>query len=264
MPPRSGLRAPIQLLVEGRDAQFFFMAFLNQMGFNNVEVQSDVEWRGHSRVYREASDLIVGLGLTDSLDERDVVGFDRVRSAILERLDPSEVEISSFGGVTELRGFLSAVWNAPNARTTIEAIGIVRDAESDADAAFESARAAISAIGLIPPDGPLQVVDQKPRIGVLILPPGQSAGMLEDVCLDAVHEDPAMLCVEEYLACVQKRVTDWPNINRSKAKVQAFLASRDEPGLLLGQAAERGDWDWSKRTFWQIKHFVQELTNDTA
>ena len=264
MPPRTGLKAPIQLLVEGRDAQFFFMAFLNHMGFNNVEVQSDVEWRGHSRVYREASDLIVGLGLTDSLDERDVAGFDRVRSAILERLDPSEVEISSFGGVTELRGFLSAVWNAPNARTTIEAIGIVRDAESDADSAFESARAAISALGLCPPDGPLQVVGQKPRVGALILPPGQSAGMLEDVCLDAVHEDPAMLCVEEYLECVQKRVTDWPNINRSKAKVQAFLASRYEPGLLLGQAAERGDWDWSKRTFWQIKQFVQELTNDTA
>ena len=179
MPPRSGLKAPIQLLVEGRDAQFFFMAFLNHMGFNNVEVQSDVEWRGHSRVYREASDLIVGLGLTDSLNERDVAGFDRVRSAILERLDPSEVEISSFGGVTELRGFLSAVWNAPNARTTIEAIGIVRDAESDADSAFESARAAISALGLCPPDDPLQVVGQKPRVGVLILPPGQSAGMLE-------------------------------------------------------------------------------------
>ena len=264
MPPRTGLKAPIQLLVEGRDAQFFFMAFLNHMGFNNVEVQSDVEWRGHSRVYRDAPNLIAGLGIKDSLDQHDLEAFNRVRTAILERLDPSDVEINDFGGITEMRGFLSAVWSAPGARATIEAIGIVRDAETDAVAAFKSARDSISALQLTPPDRPLQVVGKKPKIGILILPPGQSAGMLEDVCLDAVHEDPAMLCVEEYLECVQKRVTDWPNINRSKAKVQAFLASRDELGLLLGQAAERGDWDWSKRTFWQIKHFVQELTNDTA
>ena len=267
MPPRKGIKAPIQLLVEGADAQYFFMHFLNNMGFNNVEVQGEVEWRGQSRVYRDALNLIAGLGLTSNLDEDDLAGFDRVRSAILERLDPSEVEISSFGGVTELQGFLRAVWSAPNAQTTIEAIGIVRDAESiacgpvsAADAAFKSAHNAINALGLTPPECPLQVVGEKPRVGVLILPPGKSEGMLEDVCLRALQDDPAMQCVEEYLTCLQERVDEWPNRNSSKAKVQAFLASREKPGLRLGEAADRGDWNWSHDVYSPIKKFMRDLT----
>lgn len=180
MPPKSGVKAPIQLLVEGADAQYFFIHFLNHMGFNRVEieVQSNVEWRGHSRVFREAPDLIASLGLSNSIGEDDLLAFSRVRSAILNHLEPSDIEVSDFGGITELRGFLKAVWNTPRARTTIEAIGIVRDAETDANAAFQSARDAIDALGLTPPDVPLKVVGQKPRIGVLILPPNKSAGML--------------------------------------------------------------------------------------
>lgn len=267
MPPRSGVRASIQLLVEGADAQYFFMHFLNHMGFNNVEVQGEVEWRGHSRVYKDAPDLIKGLGLRSKLDEDDLAAFDRVRNEILERLDPSDAEISNFGGVTELHSFLGAVWNAPRARTTIEAIGIVRDAESSAsgtesaaEAAFKSAHAAISASGLNPPKRPLQVVGEKPRIGILILPPGESEGMLEDVCLDAVQADPAMPCVEEYLTCLQAKVEDWPMRNPSKAKVQAFLASRERPGLRLGEAADRGDWNWSHEVYDPIKQFIRDLT----
>ena len=260
MPPRRAIKAPIQLLVEGADAQFFFMHFLNHMGLNNVEVQGEAEWRGHARVYREASDLIVALDLADSLIERDVAAFDRVRSAILERLVPSDMEIRDFGGVTELHGFLKAVWSAPSARTTIEAIGIVRDAESNAAAAFDSVRDAIRVLGLQPPERPLQVAGKKPRIGVLILPPGQPDGMLEDVCLEAVRCDPAMRCVEEYLACLQDAIADWPNSNPSKAKLQAFLASRERPGLRLGEAAARGEWNWDHVSYNPIKRFIEDLT----
>jgi len=266
VPPRSGVRASIQLLVEGADAQYFFMHFLNHMGFNNVEVQGEVEWRGHSRVYKDAPDLIKGLGLRSKFDEDDLAAFDRIRNEILERLDPSDAEISNFGGVTELHSFLGAVWNSPRARTTIEAIGIVRDAESNArgtesaaEAAFKSAHAAISASGLTPPDRPLQVIGKKPRIGVLILPPGESEGMLEDVCLDAVQADPAMSCVDEYIECVKRSVRNWRGQNRKKASVQAFLASRPEPGLKLGEGAKLGYWNWSHEVYSPIKQFIENL-----
>ncbi len=262
MPPKSGVKAPIQLLVEGADAQYSFIHFLNHMGFNrvDVEVQSNVEWRGHSRVYREAPDLIASLGLSDNIGEDDLAAFNRVRSAVLNSLDPSDIEVSDFGGVNELRGFLRAVWNAPNARTTIKAIGIVRDAETDTKAAFQSARDAIDALGLTAPDDPLKVVGRKPRIGILILPPNKPTGMLEDVCLEAVHDDAAMRCVEQYLECVQDQVPGWSNRYPSKAKVQAFLASRERPGLQLGQAADRGDWKWDHPTYNPIRQFVEELT----
>ena len=267
MPPKSEIKAPIQLLVEGADAQYFFMHFLNHMGLNNVEVQGEVEWRGHSRVYKDAPDLIKGLGLRSKLDEDDLAAFDRVRNEVLERLDPSDAEISNFGGVTELHNFLGAFWNAPRARTTIEAIGIVRDAESSAsdtetaaEAAFKSAHAAISASGLNPPERPLQVVGEKPRIGILILPPGKPEGMLEDVCLDAVQDDPALPCVDEYIECVKRSVPNWRGHNRKKASVQAFLASRPEPGLKLGEGARLGYWNWSHEAYRPIEKFIRDLT----
>ena len=260
MPPRVEVNAPIQLLVEGKDAQYFFMAILNHLNFNRVEVQSGVEWRGQSRVYREAHDLIAGLGLAGELGVDDVQAFDRVRNAILSRLEPSEIDVQDFGGNEDLRDFLSAVWNAPGARSNTEAVGIVRDAELDAEAAFESVCSAIYAIGLNPPDTPLQVVGDKPRIGILILPPGKRTGMLEDVCLNAVRDCPAMQCVEEFLACVQESVENWTSRVPSKAKAQAFLASRERPGLLLGQAAARGEWNWDHATYKPIKQFIRDLT----
>lgn len=259
MPSRIEVKAPIQLLVEGRDAQYFFMALLNHLNYNNVEVQSGVEWRGHARVYRESPDLISGLDLESEVDVNDLQAFHRVRNAILSRLEPGKLEVKDFGGIRDLRNFLSAVWNAPSARTTIKAIGIVRDAERVAATAFESAQDAVVSIGLNSPDSPQQVVGTKPRIGILILPPGKSDGMLEDVCLDAVHDDPAMQCVEEYSTCVQESVEYWPNRNPSKARVQAFLASRERPGLLLGQAAERGEWNWEHPTYSPIKSFIRDL-----
>lgn len=263
MPSRSRTRAAIQLLVEGADTKYFFMHLLGHMGINNVDVQGDVEWRGSSRVYREAMDLIDGLGLTGSLNESDIAAFNRVRKAILTRLDPSDIEIRDFGGNEELPDFLSdfvnAVRSAPGARSNLEAIGIVRDAESNSVDAFQFVRKAISKLELTPPDCPMQIVGENPRIGVLILPPNKDDGMLEDICLDAVQADPAMPCVQEYLECVEDKILNWPSGNRKKATVQAFLASRPEPGLKLGEGAKLGYWNWGHEIYVPIMRFIRDL-----
>ena len=265
MPSRSKTRSAIQLLVEGADTKYFFMHMLGHMGFNNVDVQDDVEWRGSSRVYHEAMDLIDGLGLTGSLDECDVAAFNRVRKAILTRLDPSDIEIRDFGGNEELPDFLSdfinAVQNAPGARSNLEAIGIVRDAESNSVDAFQYVRKAISKLKLTPPDCPMQIVGENPRIGVLILPPNKDNGMLEDICLDAVQADPATPCVEEYIECLKENLPEWQDGNRRKATVQAFLASRPEPGMKLGEGAKLGYWNWSHEAYRPIEQFIRELSD---
>ena len=259
MPPKSGIKAPIQLLVEGADARFFFMHYLNHLGFNNVEVQEGVEWRGHSRVYREAPDLIVGLGLKDRLDAQDLAAFNRVREAILARLNPSVVEIKDFGGNENLRNFLMAFWSMPRARTAVNSIGIIRDAESDAQAAFASAQGAVRDLGLVPPESPLQVTDGSPKVGILILPPERPKGILENLCLDSVKDDPAMPCVQEYLECLQEKIPHWPSGNLKKAHVHAFLASRPEPGMKLGEGARLGYWNWNHTAFRPIERFIRDL-----
>ena len=46
-----------------------------------------------------------------------------------------------------------------------------------------------------------------------------------------------------------------PN-NLSKARVQAFLSSRIEPGKRLGEAAEAGYWPFNNPVFNPIKDFL--------
>ena len=81
--------------------------------------------------------------------------------------------------------------------------------------------------------------------------------MLETLCLAAVTGDPVMPCVETYLECVQQYAAAPPR-NLAKAKVQAFLASRDRPGQLR-EAARRGYWPWDDPTFAPMKQFLQAL-----
>jgi hypothetical protein len=99
---------------------------------------------------------------------------------------------------------------------------------------------------------------QNPQVAVMILPDHSTPGMLEDLCLRAVSEDPAMHCVENYFDCLQVQGLQAPNA-RAKAHVQTFLASRDSPGLRLGEAAEAGYWPWGHEVFSPVKEFLSRL-----
>jgi hypothetical protein len=82
--------------------------------------------------------------------------------------------------------------------------------------------------------------------------------MLEDLCLKAVVQDPAMLCVEQYFECLQQEELPLPD-NISKAKAQVFLASRRKAGLRLGEAAQAGYWPWEAKAFEQVRDFLQHI-----
>ena len=90
------------------------------------------------------------------------------------------------------------------------------------------------------------------------LPDCANPGMLETLCLEAVGDDPAVPCVQQYLACLEQRGLDPPG-NLHKARLHAFLASRPRPQLLLGQAAHAGYWPWSSPAFDLVKEFLRAL-----
>ena len=83
---------------------------------------------------------------------------------------------------------------------------------------------------------------------VLILPYELDQGMLEDVCLQSVVTDPAMECLNAYFDCLRGKDIVFPK-NLSKARIHAFLSSREEPDLRLGEAAEKGYWPWEHHAF---------------
>ncbi len=203
------------------------------------------------------------------VEGRDIEEFFKV---LLRNMDLiAEVQIQNFGGISDLRDFLQefqglikAIQMASGVQgaltPNIVSIGIIRDAERSGNPmdAFKSVCSALRRAELIPPSQIAEFEGDEPKVGVLILPDATTKGMLEDLCLRSVADDPVMQCIDEYFECVEKQVDSLPK-NMPKANVQAFLASRSEYVPHLGLAAQKGYWPWDSKEFDHIKQFLREL-----
>jgi hypothetical protein len=96
-------------------------------------------------------------------------------------------------------------------------------------------------------------------VNVMILPGGERKGTLEVVCLEAVQNDPAMFCVEQYFDCLDARGIDRPSKDFVKAKTNVFLSSRTDPTLRLGEAAKKGYWPFDSTVFDSVTKFLKSL-----
>ena len=92
----------------------------------------------------------------------------------------------------------------------------------------------------------------------MILPTASHLGALEDLCLAAVAGDGAFPCVEKYFQCLYEAGVEGPQ-NRSRARIQVFLASRPVAGKRLGEAAQYLPWDAS--AFDELRRFVQTVSS---
>ncbi len=177
--------------------------------------------------------------------------------ALLKHMELTGIQIQNFGGKDELRGFLKALCVASGFVDVIS-LAIVRDAEIDPGATFQSICDGLRAADLPIPERTMVQVEGRPQVSIMILPDATTEGMLETLCLRSVRDDPAMKCVERYFECLEQQVGSRPS-NMDKARLQAFLSSRARPGLLLGQAAHRGYWPWGSPVFDQVKQFLQQI-----
>lgn len=84
--------------------------------------------------------------------------------------------------------------------------------------------------------------------------------MLEDLCLASVADDPAMRCVDKYFRCLEEQNLVQKEIAIPKARLHAFLASRERPGLRLGEAAEKNDIPLHSPVFEPVVNFLRQLT----
>jgi hypothetical protein len=171
--------------------------------------------------------------------------------ALLDELGfQDQVEIRSFGGVQDLRAALRALASSSEFARVVKSVGVVRDAESDAKGARQSAEDALGAAGL--PEGM--------RSSVFILPDNERPGMLETLCLDSIRQDPVFSCVEQFFECIARQSVELPSPPRdAKNYAQAYLATRKEVQLFPGLAAYRGYWPWDSRVFHDLKEFLKAL-----
>jgi hypothetical protein len=178
--------------------------------------------------------------------------------ALIEHLRLPKIQVMSIGGKTQIRRNLKTL-TISSGFSMVRFLQIIRDADEDPPAAFQSVRDALQAANLPVPDSPVVVAGRQPSVAVMILPDESTQGALEDLCLQAVAPDPAIACVKQYFLCLEQQGLQLPK-NVSKAKVHAFLASRAEADKRLGEAAQAGYWPWNSNAFDQLKNFLQQFT----
>ncbi|MEW6578509.1 MAG: DUF3226 domain-containing protein [Chloroflexota bacterium] len=177
--------------------------------------------------------------------------------ALLKQMGLADtVQTRDFGGVNELSSFLRTL-PGTSGFSQVTSLGIVRDAEDNAQSAFQSVCGSLKKAGFSVPQQLMVAVSGSPNVAVFLLPDCSSPGMLETLCLRSAETDPVMSCVAEYFECVEANGS-LPS-NMDKARLHAFLASRNKPGLRLGEAAEKGYWPWSSPVFDPLKQFLRAL-----
>ena len=201
-----------------------------------------------------------------------------VLEALCSRLGMSEIDVQPIGGKTRIRENLAVLAKEPKvidmAAAGVLALGVVRDADDDADAAFTSVRDALifagfpapktpedGAIGQLTVDG---VAIGEVRVSVMILPGAGVQGCLESLCVGAMAGHAKAECVEQFFACLES-LGEPPPGNRAspakmaKAHVHAYLSTMPDPDLPVGFAALKGYWPLDHPAFDPLKQFLKQL-----
>ena len=182
---------------------------------------------------------------------------ERFFAAFIKHLKLRSVELLEMRGKTAWPAKFRAVARM-SGFAGVRSVGVVRDANSDPSAAFQSVCGALRDAGLPVPQRPLAPAINGRKVTVMIVPGDEQPGKLEHLCLKAVAGAPAVSCVDEFFGCLERRGCLLPE-DDAKARVQVFVASQPGGARLLGEAAEEGIWPWDAEAFVQVKQFLQHL-----
>lgn len=192
--------------------------------------------------------------LVEGNDERNFF------ESLIEHLSFENMEVRNFRGKDNLRDFLLALRDDDDFAKTVQGVGIVRDADNSAEAAFESIRNSLRHAGLPAPTLPQSFArpDGGPAVGVFVMPGGGRAGMLETILRDTFANSEIERCIEAYLECVR----GLPGVvlqRPDKARVHAWLATRPDPHVSAGVAAKKGYWDMDHPALKGVREFLLAL-----
>ncbi|MBC8234641.1 hypothetical protein H8E77_34290 [bacterium] len=169
-----------------------------------------------------------------AVEGKDEVEFFR---ALFRYIEITDIEIYNVRGKEQFKTKLPALVRMPGF-SDVEAFAVIRDADKNANAAFQSISGTLRKQHLESPNQMNQFSEGKPKIGIFIMPGNSDEGMLEDLCLKTVQSHLAMKCVDAFSDCVSK--LEIPPRNMSKAKAQAFLAAMPEITNSVGIGAHKG------------------------
>ncbi len=172
----------------------------------------------------------------------------------------SAIQILAAGGRTRFRKELKAlVVEVERSGRSLRAVGILRDADENPAAAFQSVSDAVRAAGLTPPPKHGQFSNDTPAVGIFIIPDGASPGAIETLCLRSVAGTRVARCVKDYIACLEQDGDSRSSASIDKTFAHAYLAAGPNPVARVGEGAQAGAWDLDHAAFAALRGFVTEL-----
>jgi hypothetical protein len=179
--------------------------------------------------------------------------------AVIDRLSLDGIQTQNFGGIDELRGFVRALSDMSSFPQRVRTIGVVRDAETDAAAAFQSVQSSLRNASLPVPSVPAGVAEGPPRVSILILPGGGQPGMLETLLCETFAGSPEAGCIDDFFKCVTTNSSNGSIRRPEKARARAYLTTKPEPHFSVGVAAEKGYCDFDHDAFANVRGFLGKL-----
>ncbi len=191
-----------------------------------------------------------------------VEGVDDVRilDELCKHLGIADVQVNQCGGYQNLARVVETYMALPDF-DRVKSLAVIVDADQNIQGRRQSVADTLAQVGLPRPNRPLEPVSESGlTVAYLVVPHDGDGTMMEDVCLSSVADDPAMACVDRYFECLDETGAEAPNpVWAAKARVHAFLASRSRPDLRLGEAAQRGVWNFGDAAFSALTQLVRML-----
>ncbi len=177
-------------------------------------------------------------------------------TCLLNYMRQEDFEVLEVGGIVKFKDKLPALVRR-SGFAKVKKLAIVRDAEDNSESAFESIKNILIKEKIIPPEKPGQFTSGNPKVGIFIMPGDAKQGMLEDLCIRTVKDNPAIKCADAFIECARK--LDNPPSNIAKAKAQAFLAAMPDIVYSVGLGAQKHYWDFNSDELKNLKNFLSEF-----
>lgn len=176
-----------------------------------------------------------------------------------QHLSLKDIEVHNFGGINELKKYLSAFVKIPGF-DKVTRLGIVRDAEQSATSALQSIQSAAKNASLSPPDRVRKFTGGTPAVGVLVLPGDGKKGMLETLLCRTFADNPENVCIDEFFKCLENQAK--LSLKRpDKSRAYAFLSTKEFPQSSVGVAAKKGYWNLEHDALAHVRNFLTELAS---
>ncbi|MBX7212023.1 MAG: hypothetical protein K1X78_27200 [Verrucomicrobiaceae bacterium] len=170
----------------------------------------------------------------------------------------ADIAVEHCAGRTNLERFLSEMPKRPEfTRGEVESVAVIIDAEEEAAGSWQKIVNAVKQSFQITLVKAGDFSTGSPKIGGYIVGRDGGKGMIEDLCLEAVSEQPGYACLLDYFKCLAEKTGRTDHL--AKARFRAWMASQSDFDLRVGKAAEKGHLPWGNKAFDPLRAFLRKL-----